>query len=184
MKMFLFWTRGPGLVSWLIRRVTGGDWQHVGVRFDRERERVYYEAHAYGEDKGFRGPKPLNKLLAWARQPGNVVEFQEMDIPQADIAYCLAWCEAEANEQRRGYDVAQLLRIWVVRRLKWLGLTVANDPRRVCCHEAVIRMLHAVKVDFTSDDFPTADSSDPGEVRRAFERWKAARPMVSASLLR
>lgn len=170
MKMWLFWTRGSGIVDWLICRVTGGDWSHVGIRFDDQ----YFEAHGFGKDKGFRGPKPLSKLVAWAREPGNAVEFLAVPMMPDDIMACLAWCEAEANRARRGYDLVQLLRIYAVRRLSWLGLTVASDPSRVCCHEAVIRCLRTVGIDLTDEQYPTADASDPGHVNRAFRRWLEA----------
>lgn len=167
--LYLFWTRDASLVGWLIRRVTAGPWQHVGIRFDQ----VYFEAHAFGSDKGFRGPKPLSKLLAWARKPGNVVHFEEVKVSEADYQTCMAWCEAESNKERRGYDVLQLLRIYLVRRLRWLGLTVASDPSKVCCHEAVIRCLRVIGIDLTSEAFPTPDSSDPSRVYLDFIAWKA-----------
>ena len=169
-ELSIFFTASRGPIEWLIRRVTGGEFSHCGIKIDDE----YYEAHAFGESKGFRGPKPWVKLSSWARLPGNRLEVVYLpEVDYAGVETVRAWCHEEANKRKRGYSLGNLLQIWAcVRFLGRLGFVPKSDPSRLICSESAVRALRQVGIELTSEEYPTADSIDPNEAYRALMLWK------------
>lgn len=140
-RCFIYWTRDDrSLVSWLIRRVTGCDWSHVGIGFafvdscDNPAGCVAFEA-LFG--LGFVGPTPWQDILAWAKQPGRSIMTEDV-IPPSLMMLQEKYALALRLVGALGYAVWQLLAMWGFERL---GIRVPRSPRRVVCSEIVARIL-------------------------------------------
>lgn len=169
-KLSIFFCDSSGMISWLVKRVTSGEWSHTGIAIGDQ----YWEAHAYGH-KGFRGPKPVQKLIDWSlSKSGNRLRFVDIPATPEQVGQVRDWCRRTATLQQAPYDVWQLIRIWAVRRFagKW-GFSLSSDPSKLICSEAVARALAVIGIDLTSKDYPTPDQIDPGECWRALQRWLA-----------
>lgn len=173
MKAWLGFTRTRlSLAGWVISRVTGGLWHHGFIAFGLEGPEVYYEAHAMADDgPGFRGPKPISKLHAWADKPGHIVEL--LDVTRlADrgggVYRMLQWCDEEARFARRGYDVWQLVRIWASRRfLRRWGFAMQSNDAKTICSEAQTRALIAGGCNLSERYHVAPDDMSPSDVYNA-----------------
>jgi len=108
MKMFIFHASGHSLHGWLIRNLTGGEWNHSGIGFMRDRpddpnpladepipsDIFYFESYwkktPPTNRDGIRGPVPWEDVLAWSRQdPGNryIQQWLPLSSDQAVIGY-------------------------------------------------------------------------------------------------
>ena len=162
----IFFCDSSGPIAWLIKRVTAGEWSHTGICIDQE----YWEAHAYA-GKGFRGPKPLRNLIDWSFQKGNRLRFIDIPATPEQIEQVRRWCNQTANMEQAPYDVWQLIRIWMTRRFlgRW-GFQLKTDPAKLICSEAAARALAVIGIDVRSQEYPSHDEIDPGELYRALQR--------------
>lgn len=164
-------TRTTGsLVGWAIERVTGR-WHHGLIAFGETHPVDYYEAHASSKHgKGFRGPKPVGKLVLWAADRGHELEWIEITplLSEAGPYRLKHWCETEANRHRTGYDVWQLVRMWLVRRFLFRWFDVHQDASRLICSEAQTRAMWADGIDLCGIvQRSSADDMSPTDVYRA-----------------
>jgi len=135
---WLFWTRGEGKLSRLIARVIGR-WTHMGIGFDlADGRQVYYEALF---NEGFTGPKPWEKIPAWAKQhPRRGWSRRGLDLSQETSELKRRVCQAHVGHL--GYGKLQLLAMWWFERVgKRYGWHVPRSPNRVVCSEVVSRIL-------------------------------------------
>ena len=137
-RMFVFVTRGDGLLAKLIARVTG-EWTHMGLGFElSDNRRVYYEA-LFG--KGVQGPKPLSELEQWAAaRPGR--RYALRVLPGMDHAAGLKRVIVNTYKDVAGYGELQILSMWFFERVgRRFGWRAPRSRSRIVCSELVARVL-------------------------------------------
>lgn len=151
---FNFSTVDGAIGAWAIRHATGGDYNHVSVRFVGEHPESgtpieeYFESGWKPDPKsgrsGVRGPFPLRDLRQWEiESPRHHVYYQPL-LPlksaEAEAAYTLAlsWVGAV------GYDPLGLVRLELLLRF---GLQFSRrrtgTPGEMQCAEFAFRLLPA-----------------------------------------
>lgn len=135
-SVYVFWTRGDGVISRLIAYVLNCKWTHCGIGFKMvDGSEIYYEALA---GQGVVGPRPLEDLVLWQlRKPASrqvlVLEFPDL-AQAADTKRQLV----EGDKYLVTYSELALLGHWFLARY---GLPLKDTPNRVICSEYVSRKL-------------------------------------------
>lgn len=155
--IFVFVAAGEKIFSRLIRRVTG-PWSHMGIGFATSDARLIYFEALFG--RGFRGPRPLEDLIAW--QGGRSdrrfrIEWVHSLEGLAHLKYVIA----KTYVGKAGYGELQLLAMWFFERIgRRLGWHVPRSPGQVTCSEAVARILYR-DLDLRDPDHPRFDEVTP-----------------------
>ena len=164
---WLFWTRTSGFLSWAIRRITNGQWSHMGLGFTGPDGEVYFEALF---QEGWNGPKRFSRLTTWHDEaPGNnIYERRELFwLTDDEVAVLYSFARTCVGQQ--SYSAWQLIRMWYFERIgRRHGLSV-RPSEKVVCSEAVARLLfHHARVDLRDLQRTTFDSVSP---QSAYDRY-------------
>lgn len=159
MRTFLLFTRGEGLLSRAIARITDGHWSHVALGFVRDdNSRCYFESLI---SEGFIGPKDYMDVIDWADEDERR-DFTTIYLPLGPASSARVYQRAEVCDERIGYSVLQLVAIWALIRF---GIPVPRSPRRWICSEAVATLLYP-ELDLRGCGRDTFDSVDPNSIYR------------------
>lgn len=136
----IFWTSSPEPFSRVIKRVTGGEYSHMGIifRFDSGRE-IYFESLF---SAGVTGPSDVDKLKEWVRANAErrvlIEQLSWLTPEQCQHIYRLAY----AQSGKAGYGKVQVISHWWMERVgKRYGFRMRNTPDRQTCSEFVTRVL-------------------------------------------
>ena len=148
MKAGLFFTAVHGnLASWIIRRVTGGPYSHVGIYFvdHRAPHDVYFESHWGQWDRngksGVRGPLPLVNLQAWeSGSPKHILKIQP-PLPVSEDEALEMFVALDDATRSIHYAKLQLFHNWIRCRLGLSWYWGHGSSRRWTCSETAVRVL-------------------------------------------
>jgi hypothetical protein len=158
-RIYVFFTRGDGVLSRLIAKVLGGVWTHAGLMFQlADGSEVYYEALA-GE--GVAGPRPAAELIDWqARRPADR-KLLILELPDLAPAAGIKLAITETYKSLVTYSELALLAHWFFARF---GVPLKDTPNRVICSELVSRIL-APEYRVPCDTYPNHDCVTPPYLR-------------------
>ena len=180
MKTGFFYTAiRRNFVSWIIRRVTGGPYSHVGIYFvdHRAPHDVYFESHWDKWEKngksGVRGPLPLVKLQAWgATDSRHILKIQDALPVTEDEALDMFVALDDATRSIH-YARLQLLKNWVRARLGLMWYWGHGSDRHWTCSETAVRVLPARLWSHYGIPDKIADGIMPSGVNGVYEATEA-----------
>lgn len=153
--MWLFWTYKPSLSSWIISRVAGGPWAHMGVGWRFADGTDAYSEALVAHDIVI--DRPLVRLRAMVAQGGGRRAVRcdlSVSIAGAERAYALA----RSMQARATYSEWQLIQMWAHERL---NMRVPQHPDQVVCSEYASRVAAAAGVDLRDLRHRTHDEVTP-----------------------
>jgi len=176
-KLFLFWSFDPtSTMPKLTVRVTGrqlpdksDSWGHEGLGFELSDGTLEYYECLFSD--GFRGPKPIEKLMEFQKAGGRV-DIQVVDslkCPEAQQIRntCQMWVG------QKGYYAWQLVLMWYFERvLRFYHKHIPPSPNRLVCSEAVARLVWPW-IDLRDED-RNFDEVNPNSAYRKWLKIKEA----------
>jgi len=146
-KVYICWTRGKAFVSWLIRKLDGGRFNHVLLRFVfADGGPLIYESHI-GTGVAI---SPSEQLME-AYLSGKVEDFCEKLITDNQDEAKEIWDRCRKMHGKK-YDVLRIITYYL-----WIKLThrknkkvlKIHDPNRYTCNEFVIEGANIGGNDFS-----------------------------------
>jgi len=163
-KAGAYWTDAPAWWCWMVKRITGSRWPHIGVFFEwPDGRRLRAEALTDGlkRERGIVGPQSWDSLVAFVAKPGCAACYTVLTAGQPSVAQM--YSEAQFLQRFASYSEWQLLRMWAHERL---GIPVRGDMTRLVCSEYASRVAIAGGMDFRDRKRKRHDEVTPGSAMR------------------